>query len=135
MRAFRIVLAGHGTLPDALLATAELVCGPLADVTAVDLEPDETPDRYAEQLRAAIGHDGRPVLVLADLLGGTPYNVAAAIVRRSTRVACVAGANLAMVVEAVLATEPLSDSLIERLVEVGRRGILDTERHRASRAS
>jgi mannose/fructose-specific phosphotransferase system component IIA len=47
----------------------------------------------------------------------------------------VAGANLAMVVEAALATEPLSDSLIERLVEVGRLGILDTERHRASRAS
>ena len=75
MRTFRIVMAGHGTLPAALLATAELICGPIADMAAVGLEPTESPDHYAEGLRAAIGRDGRRVLVLCDLLGGTPFNV------------------------------------------------------------
>ena len=135
MRSFRIVIAGHGTLPAALLATAELICGEIPDLAAVGLEPTETPDHYAEGLRAAIGHDHRPVLVLCDLLGGTPYNVASAIARRSARVICVAGVNLAMAVEAALANGALDDAQVERLIEAGRSGIVETERHRARRVS
>jgi mannose/fructose-specific phosphotransferase system component IIA len=135
VRSFRIVIVGHGTLPASMLATAELICGRIPDLTAVGLEPTETPDHYADSLRAAIGRDHRPVLVFADLLGGTPFNVASAIARRSPRVVCVAGVNLAMVVEAALSDAALDDDLIERLVEVGRSGIVETERHRARRVS
>ncbi len=135
MRSFRIVIAGHGTLPAAMLATAELICGEIPDLTAVGLASTETPDHYADSLRAAIGHDHRPILVLADLLGGTPFNVASAIARRSPRLVCVAGVNLAMVVEAALSVGALDDALVERLIEVGRSGIVETERHRARRVS
>jgi mannose/fructose/sorbose-specific phosphotransferase system IIA component len=135
VRSFRIVIAGHGTLPAAMLATAELICGEIPDLTAVGLAPTETPDHYADGLRAAIGHDRRPILVLADLLGGTPFNVASAIARRSPRLVCVAGVNLAMVVEAALSVGALDDALVERLIEVGRSGIVETERHRARRVS
>jgi mannose/fructose/sorbose-specific phosphotransferase system IIA component len=135
VRSFRIVVAGHGTLPAALLATAELICGEIPDLAAVGLEPTETPDHYAESLRAAIGRDHRRVLVLCDLLGGTPFNVASAIARRSPRVVCIAGVNLPMLVEASLATIPLDDELIEQLLDVGRAGIAETERHRARRVS
>jgi mannose/fructose-specific phosphotransferase system component IIA len=135
VRRFRIVLAGHGTLPAALLATTELVCGPVADAAAVGLAPTETPDHYAEGLRAAIGRDGRRVLVLCDLLGGTPFNVASAIARRSGRVVCISGASLPIAVEAALADGDLDDALVERLLEVGRSGIVETERHRARRVS
>ena len=135
MRSFRIVIAGHGTLPAALLSTAELICGEIPDVAAAGLQPAETPDHYTEGLRAAIGRYHRRVLVLADLLGGTPFNVATAIARRSPRVVVMAGANLAMVVEAALSDGDLDDALVERLLEVGRSGIVETERHRARRAS
>jgi len=37
VRSFRIVIAGHGTLPAALLGTAEMICGPIADIAAVGL--------------------------------------------------------------------------------------------------
>lgn len=135
MRSFRIVLAGHGALPGALLGTAELIVGTIPDAAAVGIRAHETPDHFGEELRTAIGHDHRPVLVLADLLGGTPYNVAAAIARRSTRVVCLSGVNLGMLVEAALADEPLEDTLVERLVETGRSGIVETSRHLAQRAS
>ena len=139
MRAFRIVIAGHGTLPASLLATAELICGDIPNAAAVGLAPSESPDHYAEELRAAIGRDGGTgagdVLVLCDLLGGTPFNVGAAISRRSPRVVCVAGANLAMLIEAALTAEPLAKPLVERLLEVGRAGIVESERHRARRVS
>ena len=135
MRWFRIVVAGHGTLPAALLATAELICGEIPDVAAVGLAPSETPDHYAESLRTAIGRDHRRTLVLCDLLGGTPYNVASAIARRSPRVVCIAGVNLPMLVEAALTTAGLDDTLVEHLLEVGRDGIVEAERHRARRVS
>lgn len=135
MRGFRIVIAGHGTLPAALLATTEMICGEIPDLAAVGLAASETPDHYAEGLRAAIGRDHRPVLVLCDLLGGTPFNVASAIGRRSPRVVCIAGVNLAMAVEAAMAGGTLDDALVERLIEVGRTGIVETERHRARRVS
>jgi mannose/fructose/sorbose-specific phosphotransferase system IIA component len=135
VRAFRIVIAGHGTLPAALLSTAEMICGPVADIAAVGLQAADSPDRYAEALRTAIGQDHRRVLVLCDLLGGTPFNVASAIARRSRRITCLSGVNLAMTVEAALADGGLDEELMERLLEVGRSGIVETERHRARRAS
>jgi mannose/fructose-specific phosphotransferase system component IIA len=135
VRAFRIVVAGHGTLPAALLQTTELIVGPVADIVAAGLAEDHSPDAYADALRTAIGHDGRRVLVLCDLLGGTPFNVASAIARRSPRVVCLAGVNLAITVEAVMADGDLDDELIERLLDAGRSGIAETERHRARRAS
>jgi mannose/fructose/sorbose-specific phosphotransferase system IIA component len=135
VRKFRIVLAGHGTLPAALLAATEMICGPIADVAAVGLAPTESPDHYADGLRAAIGRDSRRVLVLCDLLGGTPFNVASAIARRSPRVVCISGVSLGIAVEAALADRDLDDALVEHLLEVGRGGIVETERHRARRAS
>ncbi len=167
MRSFRIVIAGHGAFPAALLASTEMICGPLADIVAAGIEPTDTPDRYAEALRAAIGRDGAPdhvpaqsdaagsgaslpaeagrtarsstrkgrVLVLCDLLGGTPFNVASAISRRSPRIVCISGVNLAMAVEAALADGDLDDALVERLLATGRDAIVETERHRAQRAS
>jgi mannose/fructose/sorbose-specific phosphotransferase system IIA component len=135
VRSYRIVVAGHGALPSALLSTAELICGAIPDIAAVGLQPAETPDHFVEGLRAAIGHDHRRVLVLADLLGGTPFNMASAIARRSPRVVCIAGMNLPMIVEAALSEGDLDDALIERLLEAGRAGIVETERHRARRVS
>jgi len=135
MRSFRIVLAGHGALPGALLGTTEMICGPVSDMSAVGIQAGESPDHFADGLRAAIGHDGRRVLVLCDLLGGTPFNVASAIARRSPRVVCVSGVSLGMAVEAALASGDLDEAFVEHLLEVGRSGVVETERHRARRAS
>jgi mannose/fructose/sorbose-specific phosphotransferase system IIA component len=135
MRSFRIVLAGHGTLPAALLGTMEMIVGPVADIAAVGLAAGESPDHFADAMRAAVGHDSRRVLVLCDLVGGTPFNIASAIARRSSRVVCVAGVNLGMAIESALRNGDLDDVFVEHLLEVGRSGVVESERHRARRAS
>lgn len=135
MRQFRIVVVGHGPLAAGLLASAEMICGPIDGIAAVGLRAHETPDHFGEALRAAIGHDDRSVLVLADLAGGTPFNVAAAIARRSPRVICLSGVNLPMLIEAVLGIERLDDDAVERLLHAGREGIVEISRQHARRAS
>ena len=62
-------------------------------------------------------------------------DIAAAMARRSSRIVCLSGMNLGLVVEAALTQDPLDDDLVERLVTAARDGIVETARHHARRAS
>lgn len=119
---FRTIVVAHGGLAAALADTARLIVGAASDLVAVDLDADETPEAFAERLRAAMPPDGRAALVLTDLLGGTPHNVAMAL-RSGAALRLLSGANLPVLLEAITATEPLSDALVERLVDTGRRAV------------
>lgn len=125
MRDFRIVVAGHSGLSAALVRSAELICGELRDVTAVGIAPADTPETFATELRRALGLDDRPVLVLADLRGGTPANVAAQLAHDRPGTHVVAGVTLAMLVEAATSSGALDDGAVARLVEAARDGIVD----------
>jgi PTS system mannose-specific IIA component len=121
VRAFRIVLATHGEFGAALLASAQLIAGPIEDTRAVGLEPADSPEDYAARLLEALG--AGPCLVLADLAGGTPGNVALVVARDRPDVAVVAGVTLGMLLEAATGLVALEDAAIERLVQSGRAGV------------
>ncbi|MBM4457843.1 MAG: PTS mannose transporter subunit IIC [Chloroflexi bacterium] len=102
-----IVIAGHGDLAEALLRTAELICGPAEGVLTVSLLANEEPASFDARLTAALSRvegDDTDTLVLVDLLGGTPYNVAARWLLRAN-VECVTGVNLPMLLEILTARE------------------------------
>lgn len=98
---FRIVVVGHGPLPDALIASARLIGGTLDHVTSLGLYPGVTPTAYAGELTDLLAED-TPVLVLSDLRGGTPDNVANALARSRRNTAVVANASMALLLEAAL---------------------------------
>jgi len=125
MRQFAIVLAGHGPFPEALRSCAELICGPLANISAVPLSPSQTPEGYARALARVIPAR-RPTLILCDLRGGTPFNVTSVLAHRSPSLVCLSGANLAMVLEAATAQGGLDEALVNRLLAVGRKDIAST---------
>ena len=122
MRGFRIVVAAHGDLAAALLASAESICGSIENAVALGLGPAESPEMYAERMRDAVG--STPSLVLADLAGGTPANVALAVTRDRADVVVVAGASLGMLLEAVTSLPALDGAAIEALVAAGRSGVV-----------
>jgi len=115
-----------------MLESAAMICGPLDDAVAVDLQPEQSPEAYAEALRSAMGDDGRPVLILTDLVGGTPHNVASLICRENrgtTLLAlCVSGTNLGLLLEAATSVQSLDADAIAKLVATGRDGIVDAMR-------
>lgn len=131
MRQFDLVVASHGGLAAALLDAAAMICGPAAQATAVGLDPSDSPEAYRDRLMAAVNPD-RPTLILIDLFGGTPQNVAIAATR-SGDVRCIAGANLGLVIEALTADEPLGDALVERLLVSARESIVDLAARMAAR--
>ena len=133
MRGFRIVVAAHGELADAFVSAAQLICGVLHDLHAVGLRPDDSPESYAERLSAAADGD-TPVLILTDLVGGTPHNVALTLARRMPAATVISGVNLAVLVEAATSTDALDPATVERLVALGRGALSDASSLMASRS-
>ncbi len=118
-----IILACHGPLGAALKASAEMICGPLPHVSAVSLEPDDSPEELTEQLAAAVAGIDGPILVLADLVGGTPQNVAARVLHGRAQAALVSGVSLGLVIESALTLLTVDETAIDELVERGRHAI------------
>jgi PTS system mannose-specific IIA component len=101
-----VVVATHGRLAEELIRTAELVCGPLEKCKAVSvggpsetaggaLEMEDARTHLAEAIRAVDGGDG--VLVLTDMFGGTPANLALTFL--DERLEVVTGVNLPMLMK------------------------------------
>jgi mannose/fructose/sorbose-specific phosphotransferase system IIA component len=133
MRVYRIVVAGHGDLADAFVSAASMICGQIDDLHAVGLRPDDSPESFTERLSAACGPADDPLLVLTDLVGGTPHNVAMAVVRRRPSAALISGVNLAVLIEAATSTDALDADTQERLVALGRTALADAASLVASR--
>lgn len=89
----------HGGLADELVAAAGVILGRTDGLTAVTLEWTDSFEEASDKLRTAIAGlaDGSDVLILTDIHGGTPYNVAASF-HHPGRVEVVTGVNLPMVV-------------------------------------
>ena len=133
MRDFRILVAAHGDLAGALLATAELICGHLENVHAIGLRPEDSPETYRERLMAAAGGPEHALLILTDLAGGTPHNVALAATRELPWAHLISGVNLAVLIEAAMCDDALDGAFVERLVASGREALVDANRLLATR--
>ena len=95
-----LVVATHGRLGEELLATAAAVCGPLARARAVSISSSQAMDQARGLLGEAIreAEEGDGVLVLTDMLGGTPANLALTFLDEA-RVEVVTGVNLPMLLK------------------------------------
>ncbi|MDY7040637.1 MAG: PTS sugar transporter subunit IIA [Chloroflexota bacterium] len=98
----KIVLVTHGKFGEELLRSAEMIVGSQNDVYSVCLSCEESPECFGSKLDVAlqdIGHED--TLILIDLFGGTPCNVAARWVR-DPQIECVTGVNLPMLIETLM---------------------------------
>lgn len=128
-----MIIASHGPLAGAMLEAAEMICGTTQGVTTVSLHADDSPETFGDRLRDALT-PGQPTLILTDLTGGTPHNVACAVIGHGNEHwRCIGGANLGLVIEAITSTEPLDDALVERLTHSTRDSIVDMTNRLAAR--
>jgi PTS system mannose-specific IIA component len=119
----------HGQLATELVNSAEMIVGDLPHFVAVSLGWHDDVDHQREEIGRAIervqqsaGPDAK-VLVLSDMFGGTPANLAVTYVSENVEV--VTGVNLPMLIKL---TRPLAEGLdlgdvARELRETGRNAI------------
>ena len=120
-----LVLVTHGRLAEELIAALEHVVGPQPNVTAVCIGPDDDMEQRRKEIleRAAKADEGDGVVLLTDMFGGTPSNLAISVMDKAN-VEVIAGVNLPMLVKlaSVRKTEKLSDA-VHSAQEAGRKYI------------
>jgi PTS system mannose-specific IIA component len=119
------VVVTHGHLAGELLAAAEMIIGPISHIAAVSIGWHDDVDVAREEVQRAITRvsQKRGVLLLTDMFGGTPTNIASMFLEEGV-VEVVTGVNLPMVIK--LATHTGDESLTElarRICDQGRQGI------------
>ena len=95
-----MVLVTHGRLAEEFVAAAEHVVGPQETMRSVCIGPDDDLERRrADILEAVAAVDrGQGVLLLTDMFGGTPSNLAISIMETAP-VEVIAGVNLPMLIK------------------------------------
>lgn len=103
-----LVLVTHGRLAEEFVTAMEHVVGKQERVAAISIGPDDMESRRGD-IAAAIAEvdGGKGVIVLTDLFGGTPSNLAISLMEPG-RVEVIAGINLPMLIRLESARKAMS---------------------------
>lgn len=95
-----IVLVTHGGIGHEMRLAAEQILGPLPAVEDLEVQSDNDLDQYTQTIGELIHKvdNGHGVLILTDLFGGTPSNLAVKYVEVD-KVDVLAGLNLPMLIK------------------------------------
>ncbi|MEG1211356.1 MAG: PTS mannose transporter subunit IIAB [Leclercia sp.] len=122
-----IVIGTHGWAAEQLLKTAEMLLGEQENVGWIDFVPGENAETLIEKYTAEMQKldTSSGVLFLVDTWGGSPFNAASRIVVDKEHHEVVAGVNIPMLVETLMARDdnPSFDELVALAVETGREGV------------
>ena len=96
-----MVLVTHGRLADEFIAALEHVVGPQEHIAAVCIGPDDDMEQRRRDILDSIAavDGGRGVVLLTDMFGGTPSNLAISVMDAGPEVEVIAGVNLPMLIK------------------------------------
>lgn len=119
-----LVVVGHGDYPEALLRAAESVLAGTTQMRAVPLKPGDDPSKLSEEIENAVKEvdKGEGVLIMTDMMGGTPTNAALAMLNHHG-VEVVTGVNLPMLLKLPFLKGQSIQEAARFLVEYGRRNL------------
>jgi mannose PTS system EIIA component len=120
-----MVLVTHGHLATEFQAALEHVVGPQRQLRTVTIGPDDDMERRRLDIIQAVSDvdTGEGVVVLTDMFGGTPSNLAISVME-GARVDVVAGINLPMLIKLASVREDASlDQAVVQAQEAGRKYI------------
>jgi PTS system mannose-specific IIA component len=120
-----MVLVTHGRLAVEFISALEHVVGPQRNTCAVCIGPEDDMEQRRREILECVGKvdEGGGVVVLTDMFGGTPSNLAISIMDKA-KVEVIAGVNLPMLIKlaSVRSTKKLEDA-VAAAQEAGRKYI------------
>jgi PTS system mannose-specific IIA component len=125
-----VLIVSHGKLAEALIVSAQFLVGNLQKVKGVSIGPKDRKEEIKDRIQEKISEvdDGDGVVILTDLLGGTPTNLCLSFLERE-RVEVVTGVNVPMLLTLLSYRKGRSLEEISKLAKKsGRRSIVLAKR-------
>ena len=120
-----LVIVTHGRLAQEFVYAMEHVVGPQAGVAAVCIGPEDDMEQRRRDILKSVAEvdDGQGVILLTDMFGGTPSNLAISVMEQ-TKAEVIAGLNLPMLIKlaSLRGRESLTDC-VASAQEAGRKYI------------
>ena len=111
-----VVLVTHGNLATELVKVLEHVVGPQDQLTTITIDPDDDMEKRREDILNSVKSvdKGLGVIILTDMFGGTPSNLAISIMEQAN-IDIIAGVNLPMLIKlaSVRSNETISDAVAQ----------------------
>ncbi len=122
----KVILSSHGPMGSAMLESAKMIYGITDNVVSVCLNIEDEVISFKNKLENEI-QDSENVLLLTDIIGGTPFKLGMVLKDRYPNLKVVSGMNLAMLIETLILQETLSfDELIKKIVDTGKESIKES---------
>ena len=92
-----ILIVSHGRLAEALISTVQSLVGDLKRIRAISISPKDSVEEIRSHIQENMEelNDGNGVVILTDILGGTPTNLSLSFLEEE-KVEVVTGVNLPM---------------------------------------
>ena len=116
-----MVLVTHGRLAEEFIAATEHVVGAQQNIQAICIGPDDDMEQRRLEILEAVKtvNTGEGVVLLTDMFGGTPSNLAISIMEKG-KVEVIAGINLPMLIKLASVRQSVSlDEAVEAAREAG----------------
>lgn len=125
-----IIISGHGNFASGLTSSVELVVGKQDNFKALDFVDGATQEDLYSAMTQAVEEmaDCEKVIIFTDLVGGTPFKMAATLQNANDKVITLCGTNLGMVIEGTMARQFIEgDALANSLLNTGKTQIIRFE--------
>ena len=120
----KIIVMSHGKMAAETVESAKMIVGELIDIAVVSMEAEDGLTGTQAKLDVILKMYGDvPTLIIADLKGGTPCNVATMALGEYTQLRVLSGLNLAMLIEASVSPIDDIDELVNYLQMIGQQAI------------
>ena len=111
-----VVLVTHGNLAKELVKVMEHVVGAQDQLTTITIDPDDDMEQRREDILSSVQFvdKGLGVIILTDMFGGTPSNLAISIMEQEN-IDIIAGVNLPMLIKlaSVRSTKTISEAVAQ----------------------
>lgn len=99
-----LILISHGIFCEELKKSAEMILGPQETIYTVSLLPNEGEEEFTEKFDAVVDSIKGEFTVFADLMGGTPCNIASKKIMLGAEFDLYAGMNMPMIISFINAS-------------------------------
>lgn len=119
-----ILILTHGNLGEALVETSKMFVPDRNEIYTLGLYPTMNVEDFKQQVEAKLQDIGNNTVILTDIFGGSPANVAASLLARKYY-PVVTGVNLGMVIEGLLNNQNTKEDLSKIIQDAGHNSIVD----------